>query len=83
MFGPSKKNEMRKRAMDSIMKEGPSLAISIMKKSPMEESGEEIEQMGEKEGGEQQGLESFMVSPEEKQMVLEMRKKHKVGMSEE
>jgi hypothetical protein len=63
MYG-SNKLLMRKKAMDSLMKEKPMVE---MKKRPMEapaESGEEGEG----------GFVSFMVSPEEKAMILEMRK---------
>lgn len=69
MYGMDAKKMMRKKAMDSMMKEGPSIAIKIAKKSIEEESAPE-EMMQDKEGG----LVSMMVSPEEKEMILSMRK---------
>lgn len=88
MFGKDKKSEMRKKAMDLVMREGPSIAVKISRKP----AGEMPEEMGmEKEmemegaqdqGDEQQGFVSFMVSPEEKQMTLEHRKQMKSGAAE-
>lgn len=55
---------MRKKAMDSMMKEGPSIMVAIKKKPMME-----MEQ--EDEGKE--GFVSMMVSEEEKAMIEKMR----------
>lgn len=63
-----KKSMLRKKAMDSMMKEGPSIAIKIAKKSIVEPQSESMEGQ-EKEGG----LVSMLVSPEEKKMIEEMR----------
>ncbi len=58
---------MRKKAMESMVKEGPSLLIEIQKKRAMEKDGEEAKE----------GFVSMMVSEEEKQMIEEMRKEKK------
>ena len=57
---------MRKKAMDSMMKEGPSIMVSVKKKPMMEMKD------GEEEGKE--GFVSMMVSAEEKAMIEKMRK---------
>lgn len=85
MFGKDKKMEMRKKAMDLVMREGPSIAVKISRKPSggmPEEMGMDQEMEGMEAGeekGEEQGFVSFMVSPEEKQMILEHRKKMKSG----
>lgn len=77
----SNKMDVRKKAMAAMMKEGA--GSSLMKKKPMikmgapaegspqEESQESPEQEAQEEAG--QGFEQMMVSPEEKEMILEMR----------
>lgn len=56
---------MRKKAMDMMMKEGPSMKMP-MKKSSMMDMGEDSEA---------EGYEQMMVSPAEKQMILAIREK--------
>ena len=51
---------MRKKAMESMMKDAPSIEMK-KQEMPMEE------------GAEQEGFVSMMVSPEEKEMILEAR----------
>ena len=58
---------MRKKAMESMVKEGPSLLIEIQKKRAMEQDGEDAKE----------GFVSMMVSMEEKKMLEEMRKEKK------
>lgn len=60
---------IRKKAMDQMMREKPELPI---KKKPEPMMGQE-----------QEGFESFMVTPEEKEMILEMRKAKGGGAQEE
>lgn len=69
------KMALRKKAMDAMMKEAPSMQYK-KKAMPQEMQMQEPEQ--ENESGmenEQEGYEQFMVTPEEKQMILEMRMK--------
>lgn len=71
---------LRKKAMDSMMKEKPSIPIKKRPVPGMEHAheGSDAEEASESQGqedAEKQGYESFMVSPEEKQMILTMRKK--------
>lgn len=69
---------IRKKAMDMEMKAKPSIPI---KKRPQPGMGqEEMNEPGEGTPGEEQddaqeGYEAFLVSPEEKQMILSMREK--------
>lgn len=60
MHGPNKMM-VRKKMMDSMMKEKP--MGEFKKPSPQVEMGSD-----------QEGYESFMVTPEEKDMILSMRK---------
>jgi len=72
MFGMDK-SKLRLKAMDKMMKEKPEISIAI-------EKGE----MGEEEmgmDGMKEGYISMPVSPEEKAMILKMRKMG--GMEEE
>ena len=66
MFG--NKMSIRKKAMESMMKSESPIA---MKKKPM------MEEMPEEGGAEKEGYEAVMLSPEEKQMIMELRKKAK------
>jgi hypothetical protein len=87
MFPQKNKNSMRKKAMDSMMKEGP--AMSFKKKPAMGIDPEEMsdpedlldggKDEAQEEQAEQAGYQSFMVSPEEKAMILQMRQKKKGG----
>jgi len=80
-YGMDKKNMLRKKAMESMMKEGPSIAIKIAKKDMMDEEPE-MNEMGMLKGEKKEGgFLSMMVSPEEKDMLMMMRKK-KMGMDE-
>lgn len=86
---------MRKKAMDMMMKSGPSMELRKKPARPqsLEESidsgmegmsGEELQdQPNEAEAGEaQQGFIQFMVSPEEKEAILQMRKTKNVQGAE-
>lgn len=72
-MGMSNKKMLRRKAMESMMKEGPAIAIKIAKKSVMSPESEMAEQ-AEPEQMDESGFVSMMVSPEEKKMILEMRK---------
>lgn len=61
MYG--NKMNLRKKAMDSMMREKP--AMEFKKRSSPE--------MGGEENGEESGMISMMVTPEEKEMILSMR----------
>jgi hypothetical protein len=76
MMMPGGKAKLRMKAMDQMMKDKPSIAIKI-KNSPEMESEEG--EMGEME--QPKGMESMPVTPEEKEMIMAMRKKMKMGMS--
>lgn len=73
---------IRKKAMDMEMRARPS---SPIKKRPIPgQDPSEMNEPGEGTPGEeaedaQEGYEAFLVSPEEKQMILSMRKKMGVG----
>lgn len=78
MMGGSKKTMLRKKALESMMQGGPSIAVKIEKRmSAPEEAmmGEEGEGEMKEEGMGKEGMESVMLSPEEKEMVMMMRKK--------
>jgi hypothetical protein len=62
------KSMMRKKAMDSLMKEGPSIMVSIKKKNPMMQDKQD-------DGADQEGMVSMLVTEEEKAMIEDMRKK--------
>lgn len=76
MYGDSKM-KMRMMALDKMRKEKPSV---MMKKAEMEMPEGEGEEMGE------EGFVQMMVSPEEKEMLMSIRKKQgmgaKMGMDE-
>lgn len=72
MFGKEKMG-IRKKAMESMMEEGPAIAIKIKSKAEAPESPEQMEK---------EGYESFMVTPEEKEMILSMRKQTGGDMGE-
>jgi len=69
---------MRKKAVDQLVKE--SKPMSIKPRKPMMQEGapqEEMQDGGEseqEEGDPQEGYEQFMVSPQEKELILNMRK---------
>jgi hypothetical protein len=65
------KMNVRKKAMEQMMREKPE--ISIKPKDSME--SEEMDGIE----AEKEGYESFMVSPEEKKMILALREKAGVG----
>lgn len=81
------KNKLRKKAMDMVMKSGPSIAIKISKKpmagkmskpvmdnSLSQFEGEESEMMEHpKNEKEAGGLVQMEVSPEEQEMIMAMR----------
>lgn len=69
--------EMKKKALMSMIKDGMGIKVQI-KKGPAEEvmADEGQEEMEE-------GFEQMMVSPEEKEMILSMRKKSGMEDSEE
>ena len=79
MHGMDKKQMLRKKALESMMKDGPSIAIQIKKKSSPMEMGQESEEpqnehsmdMAEDQenSGEPKGYESMMISPEEKKIL--------------
>lgn len=66
------KNALRKKAMEMMRREGPSIAIQIAKKSSMDDMpmGGDDEQAE----GEMSGMISMMVTPKEKEMIIQMRK---------
>lgn len=67
----SNKMALRKKAMDSMMREKPAMEF---KKRPMPDMEGQVEDAAE--SGEEPGegeMVSFMVTPEEKEMILEMR----------
>ncbi len=59
------KMNIRKKAMDSMMTDG---SAPLRRKPAPQVEGE-----GMSENAEQEGYEQFMVTPEEKQMILDMR----------
>lgn len=84
MYGESPKMKMRKMAMESMMKGKPSFEIKSKKERMMAEMNNEGDKPsndmldGEEGAGE---FISFMVTPEEKAMIMKMRKSG--GMSED
>lgn len=93
------KKKMKLMAMKEMAKEGPMIAIKIKRKmDPMAEMEDEKEDgmkeamdnmMGEEQNEppmmdkEEAGYVSFMVSPEERKMLLDMRKGKKMEHEEE
>lgn len=79
--------EFRKKAMNKMMSDKPSVSVMKKKKPPMMEAMEkpDMEEMpmmkGEEEDEESEGeFESMMVTPEEKALIEKLRAK--AGMSE-
>lgn len=77
------KMKMRKKALESMMSEAPSMEYK--KRGMMEDEMEMPEMPGEMDKSElkEQSMVQFMVSPEEKKMILEMRSKGGKGEPEE
>jgi hypothetical protein len=93
------KQMLRKKAMDMVMKGGPSIAIKISKKPMMPKMGkmskpvmddsisqfanESEEMQRPKNENEAQGLVQMEVSPEEQEMIMAMRKEKGEGEGSE
>jgi hypothetical protein len=76
MMGMGGKAAIRKKAMDSMMKEGPSMEFRRKREPELDELGGM--EMGEEDQEQREaGMVQFMVSPEEKQAILAMRAKKK------
>lgn len=70
---------IRKKAMDSMMKEGPAVEYKKKPQPMMDEMDLEVggDEMEDEQSPEEMGFVQFMVSPEEKQMILNARKQKK------
>jgi hypothetical protein len=81
----SSKNELRKKALALMMKESPGVDLSKKKRPMMADAGDgDAEDQSDHGADEQQeheeeGFEQMMVSPEEKEIILKMRKHAGVG----
>jgi hypothetical protein len=81
MYGESSKMKMRKMAMDSMMKEKPSLDIKSKKDRMMAEIDNAAAQDESSDEEDKGSFVSMMVTPEEKMMIMKMRKSG--GMEED
>lgn len=73
------KMRMRRMAMDKMMGDGPSIAIKIKKKDPLDMSG--MPEMGEEKS--EGGYIQMAVTPAEKEMIMAARKEKPEGEMED